>query len=118
MPTACRPTPRSIPGNSGGPLFNGQGQVVGINGRCSFDKRGRVSVDVGYAVSINQIKNFLGVLQSGRIVDHATLGARVAADDQGRVLVADILESCDAYRRGLRIGRRNRQLRRPAHHHA
>ena len=76
---------------------------MGINGRCSFDKRGRVSVDVGYAVSINQIKNFLGVLRSGRIVDHATLGARVAADDQGRVLVSDILETCDAYRRGLRI---------------
>ena len=100
----CLQTDASInPGNSGGPLFNGQGQVVGINGRCSFDKRGRVSVDVGYAVSVNQIRNFLGVLHSGRIVDHATLGARVTADDQGRVLVADILESCDAYRRGLRI---------------
>ncbi len=100
----CLQTDASInPGNSGGPLFNGQAQVVGINGRCSFDKRGRVSVDVGYAVSINQIKNFLGVLHSGRIVDHATLGARVTADDQGRVLVADILESSDAYRRGVRI---------------
>ncbi len=100
----CLQTDASInPGNSGGPLFNGQGQVVGINGRCSFDKRGRVSVDVGYAVSINQIKNFLGVLHSGRIVDHATLGALVTADDQGRVVVSDILETSDAYRRGLRI---------------
>jgi len=100
----CLQTDASInPGNSGGPLFNGQGQLVGINGRCSFDKRGRVSVDVGYAVSINQIKNFLGVLRSGRIVDHATLGATVAADDQGRVLVSDIRETSDAYRRGLRI---------------
>jgi hypothetical protein len=62
-----------------------------------------VSVDVGYAVSINQIKNFLGVLHSGRIVDHATLGATVTSDEQGRVLVADILESSDAYRRGLRM---------------
>jgi S1-C subfamily serine protease len=101
--TDCLQTDASInPGNSGGPLFNGQGQVVGINGRCSFDKRGRVSVDVGYAISINQIKNFLGVLHSGRIVDHATLGARVTSDEQGRVLVADILETCDAFRRGLR----------------
>jgi S1-C subfamily serine protease len=99
----CLQTDASInPGNSGGPLFNAQGQLVGINGRCSFDKRGRVSVDVGYSVSINQIKHFLGVLHSGRIVDHATLGARVASDDQGRVIVSDILESSDAYRRGLR----------------
>ena len=99
----CLQTDASInPGNSGGPLFNAEGQLVGINGRCSFDKRGRVSVDVGYSVSINQIKNFLGVLHSGRIVDHATLGARVAADDQGRVIVSDILENSDAFRRGLR----------------
>ncbi|HEX4149950.1 MAG TPA: PDZ domain-containing protein, partial [Pirellulales bacterium] len=41
-------------------------------------------------------------LKSGRILDHATLGARVANDDQGRVLVSDILEESDAYRRGLR----------------
>ena len=57
---------------------------------------------MGYAISINQIKNFLGVLHSGRIVDHATLVRRVEADEQGRVVVTDILETSDAYRRGLR----------------
>ncbi|HZZ74060.1 MAG TPA: trypsin-like peptidase domain-containing protein, partial [Pirellulales bacterium] len=90
------------PGNSGGPLFNAQGQLIGINGRGSFEKRGRVNVGVGYAISINQIKNFLGCLKSGRILDHATLGARMGSDEQGRVVVTDILDSCDAYRRGLR----------------
>jgi S1-C subfamily serine protease len=90
------------PGNSGGPLFDAQGRLIGINGRASFEKRGRVNVGAAYAVSINQIRNFLGVLRSGRIVDHATLGARVSADADGRVVVADILESSDAFRRGLR----------------
>jgi len=90
------------PGNSGGPLFNARGELIGINGRGSFEKRGRVNVGVGYAISINQIKNFMGYLRSGRIVDHATLGARVASDEQGRVIVQDILETADAYRRGLR----------------
>ena len=90
------------PGNSGGPLFDAQGRLIGINGRGSFEKRGRVNVGVGYAISINQIKNFLGHLKSGRIVDHATLGARVSTSDDGRVLVSDILEHSDAYRRGLR----------------
>ena len=99
----CIQTDASInPGNSGGPLFNSDGQLVGINGRCSFEKRGRVNVGVGYAISINQIKKFLGYLKSGRIVDHATLGATVGTDDDGRVVVTSILESSDAYRRGLR----------------
>ena len=90
------------PGNSGGPLFDDRARVIGINGRCSFEKRGRVSVGVGYAISINQVKNFLGHLHSGRIVDHATLGATVGFDASGRVCIDDILEDSDAYRRGLR----------------
>ena len=91
------------PGNSGGPLFNAAGQLIGINGRGSFEKRGRVNVGVGYAISVNQIKNFLGSLKSGRIVDHATLGATVSTSDDGRVTVSDILENSDAYHRGLRM---------------
>lgn len=103
--TDCLQTDASInPGNSGGPLFDAQGRLIGINGRASFDKRGRVNVGIAYAISINQIKNFLGHLKSGRVVDHATLGAVVAADEHRRVLVADILEHSDAYRRGLRYG--------------
>ena len=101
----CIQTDASInPGNSGGPLFNLRGEIIGINGRGSFEKRGRVNVGVGYAISINQIKNFLGYLKSGRIVDHATLGAQVYTDDEGRVRVSNILESSDAYRRGMRYG--------------
>ena len=101
--TDCIQTDASInPGNSGGPLFDALGRLIGINGRASFEKRGRVNVGVGYAISINQVQNFLGYLESGRIVDHATLGARVGFDDEGRVVVTNILESSDAYRRGLR----------------
>jgi S1-C subfamily serine protease len=103
--TDCLQTDASInPGNSGGPLFNARGELIGINGRGSFEKRGRINVGVGYAISINQIKRFLGPLKSGRVVDHATLGAKVAFDQASRVIVDEILEDSDAYRRGLRYG--------------
>ncbi|MEZ6134906.1 MAG: trypsin-like peptidase domain-containing protein [Pirellulaceae bacterium] len=92
------------PGNSGGPLFDLSGQVIGINGRCSFEKRGRVNVGVGYAISANQIKYFMDILRSGRLVDHATLGATVSTDEAAEVLVSNILNGSDAYRRGLRYG--------------
>lgn len=90
------------PGNSGGGLFDAAGQIIGVNGRASFEKRGRVNVGVGYAISANQLRNFLGFLTGGRLVDHATLGATVATSADGRVVISDILERSDAFRRGLR----------------
>src|SRR5262245_4358995 len=91
------------PGNSGGPLFNMKGELIGINGRGSFDKRGRINSGVGYAISINQIKNFMGHLYAGLDADHASLGAFVASDNEniGRMRITRILEECDAARRGL-----------------
>ena len=107
--TDCIQSDTSInPGNSGGPLFNLKGELIGINGRGSFDKRGRVNSGVGYAISINQIKNFLGHLKAGLLVDHASLGAVVASssEEEGarpRVLVSGLIPS-DAERRGLQLG--------------
>ncbi len=99
----CIQTDASInPGNSGGPLFNSAGELVGINGRGSFEKRGRVNSGAGYAISINQIKNFMDSLRGGLVVDHATLGAAVTTRDDGSVVVNGILEQSEAYRRGLR----------------
>src|SRR2546421_8838257 len=95
------------PGNSGGPLFNVDGELIGINGRGSFEKRGRVNSGVGYAISINQIKNFMGQLRAGLDTDHASLGAFVQSEnDEGalsKLLVNQILD-CDAKRRGLDSG--------------
>jgi serine protease Do len=103
--TDCLQVDASInPGNSGGPLFNDDGELVGINGRASFEKRGRVNIGAGYAISINQVLHFLDHLKSGRIVDHATLGAVVTGANDGAVYVSNILEQSDAFRRGLRIG--------------
>lgn len=101
--TDCLQVDASInPGNSGGPLFNMQGELIGINGRISVEKRGRVNVGAGYSISINQVMHFLDHLKSGRVVDHATLGATVSGTSDGTVVIDRILESSEAYRRGLR----------------
>jgi len=98
------------PGNSGGPLFNMKGQLIGINGRGSFaqEKRFRINCGVGYAISINQIKNFLGHFRAGIDTDHATLGASVASasedGDLNKMIVSGVLEESDAFRRGVQEG--------------
>jgi S1-C subfamily serine protease len=106
--TDCIQVDTSInPGNSGGPLFNMDGELVGINGRISLEKRGRVNVGVGYAISINQIKNFLGQLRAGLDTDHASLGALFQTESEeeslAKVVVTNIID-CDARRRGLDVG--------------
>ncbi|MDR0520835.1 MAG: trypsin-like peptidase domain-containing protein [Planctomycetaceae bacterium] len=103
--TDCLQTDAAVnPGNSGGPLFNDKGEIIGIIGRCSFEKRGRVNVGIGYAVSANQVRYFLGDLKSGRIVDHATLNAVVMTDNHGRVVIDEVQGTSDAARSGLRYG--------------
>jgi len=105
--TDCIQVDTSInPGNSGGPLFNMNAELIGINGRGSFDKRSRINSGVGYAISINQIKNFMGHLKAGLFVDHASLGAVVSSGLEesalGKVTVNGMIDS-DATRRGLKI---------------
>lgn len=107
--TDCIQIDTSInPGNSGGPLFNMKGELIGINGRGSFDKRTRINSGVGYAISINQIKHFLGHLRAGIDTDHATLGAEIRTEnedgDLSKMVVGQVLQESDAYRRGLKSG--------------
>lgn len=103
--TDCIQIDASInPGNSGGPLFDLKGQWIGINGRASFEKRGRVNSGAAYAISVNQIMKFLGHLKCGMIVDHGVADFTVETSESGEVRVAQVSALSDAYRRGLRPG--------------
>ncbi len=93
------------PGNSGGPLFNIRGELIGINGRGSFKERGRVNVGLGYAISINQIKNFIPDLLATKIVQHGTLDA-VFANRDGKVLCETINLDSAVAKLGLQLGDR------------
>lgn len=103
--TDCIQIDASInPGNSGGPLFDIQGRWIGINGRASFEKRGRINTGAAYAISVRQIQLFIDHLKSGRIVDHGAAGFVVGTTNDGTVQVDQVSDLSDVWRRGLRPG--------------
>jgi serine protease Do len=103
--TDCIQIDASInPGNSGGPLFDIDGRWIGINGRASFEKRGRINSGAAYAISVRQILLFIDHLKSGRIVDHGRTDFTVGTAADGLVEVQEVSEISEAWRRGLRPG--------------
>jgi putative serine protease PepD len=60
------------PGNSGGPLLNSRGEVIGINTAIESPVRG--SVGIGFAVPINTAKQFIPEMLGGAKVTHPYLG--------------------------------------------
>ncbi|MYB41864.1 MAG: PDZ domain-containing protein [Chloroflexi bacterium] len=77
------------PGNSGGPLFNGRGQVIGINTALENPYGQRVFVGVGYAVPSNTALRFIPALIAGEEIEHPQLGIAgvgldvISAEDAG-----------------------------------
>lgn len=61
------------PGNSGGPLFNLSGEVVGINTSIR-NPQGQSFAGLGFAVPSNTAKRHLGQLIAGETIEHAQLG--------------------------------------------
>ena len=95
-------------GNSGGPLINVAGQVIGINAAISSEGN-----DIGFAVPINQAREILGQLRErGRVV-RGYIGVNLHEIDEDLqrslrlgastgVLVEDVNAGSPAERAGLR----------------
>jgi len=72
-------------GNSGGPLIDASGKVIGVNVQIAADDSGGTSQNagVGFAVPSNTVKRVADDLLAGRTVQHAYLGVSVGANTSG-----------------------------------
>jgi putative serine protease PepD len=95
------------PGNSGGPVLDAQGQVVGIADQIATGGSG---VDqgsaVGFAIPIDPVKAELSALESGQTVEHPYLGAGLqeASVNQQGAQVQSVAAGGPAAAAGLRPG--------------
>jgi len=66
-------------GNSGGPLLNTLGAVIGINSQIETGGSGDGNVGIGFAVPSNTVKSVIDQLLASGKVDHAYLGVSAIA---------------------------------------
>ena len=67
-------------GNSGGPLIDAAGRVIGVTSQISTGTTGEQgNIGIGFAIPINTVRNVAAqIIKSGK-VEHAVLGIRVVA---------------------------------------
>jgi S1-C subfamily serine protease len=61
-------------GNSGGPLLDAQGQVIGVNAQIETGGSGQGNVGIGFAIPINTVKSVVADLIRHGKVEHPFLG--------------------------------------------
>ena len=88
-------------GNSGGPLLDMSGRVVGIN--TAVASQGQ---NIGFAIAITPAQQIVEQLREGRVPRHALLGvsAGPSADAEGGALVAAVEPGSAADAAGLEVG--------------
>ncbi len=96
-------------GNSGGPLLNAAGQVIGVNTQIKSDSGGNDGI--GFAVPSSTVAEIVPQIVSSGSVEHAYLGVAVAslpqsvADELGvpaGVMVTEVRQGTPAAEAGLR----------------
>jgi serine protease Do len=101
------------PGNSGGPLINLRGEVVGIN--TAIFSRGGGNIGIGFAIPINLVKELLPQLKLKGKVTRGWLGVVIqrvtpaiaeslGLDEARGALVANVLKDAPADRDGVKVG--------------
>lgn len=97
-------------GNSGGPLFNAKGEVVGVN--TAIVSPGGGSVGIGFAIPVNEVKEIVSELHDKGEVTRAWLGVLIqpVSEDVAEALdlpaahgalVADVVPDSPAKKAGI-----------------
>ena len=106
-------------GNSGGPLLNAQGEVIGISSAISTGDTGGGNVGIGFAIPINTVKDVVAQLKSSGHVEHPFLGVVTLAVSSQIAKVFNLPSRRAARRAGLPRHRRGeggtRRGHRPGH---
>jgi putative serine protease PepD len=71
------------PGNSGGPLLNARGEVIGVNSQIATAGGGEGNVGIAFAIPVNTVKEVLPALESGNAPEHAYLGLQTSDTQNG-----------------------------------
>jgi putative serine protease PepD len=90
-------------GNSGGPLLNMSGQVVGVNAQIESDSGGNDGV--GFSIPSNAVKSVANTLIAGQTVQHAYLGVQIGDSPSGTgAEVSTVKADTPASKAGLKAG--------------
>jgi len=89
-------------GNSGGPLLNTSGQVIGVNAQIESDSGGNDGV--GFAIPSDAAKSVANTLIAGGKVQHAYLGIRVGDAASSGAEVTSVVSGSPADKAGLKAG--------------
>jgi S1-C subfamily serine protease len=94
------------PGNSGGPLLDAEGDVIGVVDQIATDGSADQSSGVGFAVPSNLVAAELQQLEAGETVEHAYLGVSTGTASAGAAgaQIAEVVPGSPAAEAGLRQG--------------
>jgi S1-C subfamily serine protease len=102
-------------GNSGGPLLNADGQVIGVNAQIAPSASG-ANIGIGFAIPINTVRDVAAQLIKSGKVEHAFLGIEAKPVDseiarvlhlpvQHGLMVAHVVGGSGAAKAGLQAGK-------------